>query len=375
MNILIAGDLCPDFRIAKLIEESQFQQILGNVRSVIELADYSLVNLECPVVTTPTAKPIIKNGPNLRTTFKGVELIKYAGFKGVTLANNHFMDFGNHGAAETLKACDSAGLDRVGAGMNVIEAASILYKKIENKIVAFINCCEHEFSIATDTIPGCNALNPIQQFYAIREASTKADYVIVIVHGGHEFYQLHSPRMKELYRYFIDCGADTVINHHQHCYSGYEVYCSKPIFYGLGNFLFDDTDRHTTWNQGYMVQLSFLSTGITFELFPYNQCNEKPSISFLTDEERNIFDNEIDKLNKIIVDDVTLTYEHQKWMDATGRWFELCLTPYSNRYLRILSGHGFLPKLLPLQKRLQIINYIDCESHRDRILQVLKKGI
>lgn len=375
MNILIAGDLCPGFRIAKLVEESLFQQILGNVRPVIESADYSLVNLECPVVTTSTAKPIIKNGPNLRTTFKGIELIKYAGFKGVTLANNHFMDFGYHGATETLKACNLAGLDRVGAGMNVVEAASILYKKIENKIVAFINCCEHEFSIATGTMPGCNALNPIQQFYTIREARIKADYVIVIVHGGHEFYQLPSPRMKELYRYFIDCGADTVINHHQHCYSGYEVYCNKPIFYGLGNFLFDNTERYTTWNQGYMVQLSFLPADITFELFPYNQCNEQPSVSLLAGEERKKFDNEIDKLNKIIADDTALSYEHQKWMDATERWFELQLTPYSNRYLQILCAHGFLPKFLPLQKRLRIINYIDCESHRDRILQVLKNGI
>lgn len=42
--------------------------------------------------------------------------------------------------------------------------------------------------------------------------------------------------MQEIYRFFVDIGADAVINHHQHCYSGYEVYKEKPIFYGLGNF-------------------------------------------------------------------------------------------------------------------------------------------
>ena len=42
--------------------------------------------------------------------------------------------------------------------------------------------------------------------------------------------------MKETYRFFVDCGADAVINHHQHCYSGYEYYKDKFICYGLGNF-------------------------------------------------------------------------------------------------------------------------------------------
>ena len=65
-------------------------------------------------------------------------------------------------------------------------------------------------------------------------------------------------RMKELYHYFVDAGADVVINHHQHCYSGYEEYKGSPIFYGLGNFLFDNSDfRPQPWNEGYLVELDF----------------------------------------------------------------------------------------------------------------------
>ena len=134
----------------------------------------------------------------------------------------------------------------------------ILYKEIGDKKLAVINCCEHEFSIATETTAGSNPLNPISQYYAIKEAKEKADYVLVIVHGGHEHYQLPSTRMQETYRFFIDVGADAVVNHHQHCYSGYEYYNGKPIMYGLGNFCFDEGLKKTKqWHEGYIVEISF----------------------------------------------------------------------------------------------------------------------
>ena len=98
-----------------------------------------------------------------------------------------------------------------------------MYKRKDGETLAIINCCEHEFSIADDDSAGANPLNPIQQYYKIKEARLNADYVLVIVHGGHEMYQLPSLRMVDTYRFFIDAGADAVVNHHQHCFSGYET--------------------------------------------------------------------------------------------------------------------------------------------------------
>jgi poly-gamma-glutamate synthesis protein (capsule biosynthesis protein) len=66
-----------------------------------------------------------------------------------------------------------------------------------------------------------------------------SNYTILIVHGGHETFEYPRPRMKKLYRYFIDVGVDVVIGHHTHCFSGHEIYKGKPIFYSLGNFVFD----------------------------------------------------------------------------------------------------------------------------------------
>ena len=75
-------------------------------------------------------------------------------------------------------------------------------------------------------------MNPISIYYDLLEARKNADIIICITHGGHEGYNLPSPRMQSLYRFSIDCGADVVVNHHQHCYSGYEQYHNGYIFFG-----------------------------------------------------------------------------------------------------------------------------------------------
>ena len=201
ISILVAGDLVPQKNVAEKFDKGSFGDVLGEVKPIVELSDFSLINLEAPVVEGK-GFPIKKAGPNLRCGKSVIEALRYAGFKAVTLANNHFYDYGEEGALTTMTYLTNAGISFVGAGKNLFEASQTLYQTIGNKSVAIINCCEHEYSIATDHTAGCNPLDPVSQYYAIREAKTKVDYVMVIVHGGIEGYQLPTPRMQEWYRFF-----------------------------------------------------------------------------------------------------------------------------------------------------------------------------
>lgn len=369
MKILIAGDFCPMDRVSKLIENEDYESVFGEVTGYTQQADYSIVNLEAPVVET-SSKPIEKCGPNLKCTSKAIKALKYAGFKMITLANNHFYDYGDDGVKQTLNACKKEGIDIVGGGMNLFEAANIFYKEFRGSKFAIINCCEHEFSIATETSGGSNPINPIQQYYAIQEAAKNADKVIVITHGGHEMFQLPSPRMKETYRFFVDAGADAVINHHQHCYSGYEVYKGVPIFYGLGNFCFDWTGKQNSiWNEGYMVILQ-IDDDMKFELIPYIQGDKNSGIRIL--EDKNSFDSRILGLNTIIANDKLLKSEHQKWMNQTSKRYKLALEPYQNRYLAALYIKGLLPSFITKKKKLRLLNYLECEAHLERIINTLR---
>lgn len=370
MKILVAGDFCPQNRVSQQIDKGDYESVLGKAREVTAKVDYSIVNFECPV-TKGGEKPIIKQGPNLQCSSKGIEAVKWAGFDCVTLANNHFRDYGDEGVKNTIVACRSTGIDTVGGGNNLPEASAILYKQIGEHTLAIINCCEHEFSIATDERGGANPLNPVQQYYAIQRAKQEADYVLLIVHGGHEHWQLPSPRMKETYRFFIDAGADAVVNHHQHCYSGYEVYNGKPIFYGLGNFCFDRSGKWSNkWYEGYLLMLSFEESGVGYELYPYLQCKGAPSVSLL---EQNAFDGKLAELNSIIQDDKRLVEETGKYYASAQEKMEEVFEPLSGRYYLAGKRRGWLPSLISKKRKFLAENLICCESHRDKMLYYLNK--
>ena len=248
--------------------------------------------------------------------------------------------------------------------------------------MAIINCCEHEFSIATAEHCGSNPLNPIQQYYAIHEAKKKGDYVLVIVHGGVEHYQLPTPRMQETYRFFIDAGADAVVNHHQHCYSGYEIYRGKPIFYGLGNLYFDRSDkRNSIWNEGFLLELSF-GKGLgdegmkglmetLFRLIPYHQCDAEAKVVMCNEEGKKDFEKNIAKLNAIIADSAELQARYEKLKDESRMRYRGHMEPYRSRIARYLFRKGWLPSFM--RKKYTVIeNMIQCESHRERLIDALK---
>ncbi len=374
MKILIAGDFCDNGRISDILENNMYKSLFGKTIDVIHDSDVSIVNFEFPIVFN-SEHPISKCGPNLKGQKNAVNAIKFAGFNVCTLANNHILDQGEECCVATKLYLEKNGIATVGVGDNIDKASMPLYCKNKNETIAIVNCCEHEFSVASKTTVGANPLNPIQQFYKIKEARNKANYVLVIVHGGHEHYQLPSPRMKETYRFFIDAGADAVVNHHQHCYSGYEIYNEKPIFYGLGNFLFDWKGRRDEpWNEGFMVSIDFNGEKAPqFVIYPYVQCNDLPSVNLMNEQQKSLFETKINNLNNIIADDVQLTNKHEEWMTTGKRVFQKIFEPYSGKILSVLYRHSILPSFITKRKRNQILDYINCESHLDKLRFIMKK--
>ena len=376
MKIVVAGDFCPNERVVPLLQKGSFETVLGSIRETVSRADYSLVNLECPVCFG-SEQPIEKCGANLCCSEQGIMAVKWAGFKGVTLANNHFYDYGDIGVSNTIRCCEDNKLDYVGGGLNLKAASLTLYKKLGDKILAIINCCEHEFSIATEESGGSNPLNPITQYYAIKEARHKADYILVIVHGGNEYYQLPSPRMKETYRFFIDAGADAVVNHHQHCYSGAEIYNGKPIIYGLGNLCFDETnDYGRIWNEGYLAIIDFTDMGVDLHTKPYVQCEINPDVRWMSQSEEETFRNHVNKLNGIIADDFELNSKYNDFLKSFNRVIGSLLEPYSSRIAKGLYRRHLLPSIINDKRKLLLQGFIQCESHLPKIMKFLtnRKG-
>lgn len=370
MRIFIAGDIVPRNRTIKLFKHKNKEALFGPFLNHLKNADVSICNMECPVVKTHSS-PIQKSGPALSTSRETLETIKESGFKVVTLANNHFFDMGQVGVRDTIDVCDEIGLLHVGGGINKDLARKILYIENKGEKLALINVCEHEFSIANNSHGGSNPIDMFDTFEDIKAAQSCADFVVVIVHGGVEHYQFPTPYMKRLYRHFISMGADAVINHHQHCFSGYEVYQGRPIFYGLGNFQFDSHKANvkpTSWNVGYAVELALGNETISYKLIPYVQNAEEVGFQLIKDEN---FMHDIDRINSVIIDDVLLDKTFEKYVLANEREILIGLLPFKSRIINALIRRGYLSFLFKNNKY-SVKNMLCCESHLEKLKKIFE---
>lgn len=371
VNIFITGDFAPTYRVLDLIQSGEYQLMYNDILPVIRKADIAITNLEVPLIEAGT--PIKKTGPNLKAPIKSVEALRFAGFNMVTLANNHIMDFGWEGLRSTMEICKMHDIKYIGAGKDLSEAQAIRYIEFNDSVIAFVNITENEWSTTQGDEPGANPLNEIRQYYQVSEAKRNSNYVILIIHGGHEAYGLPSPRMKKLYRYFIDIGADAVIGHHTHCYSGHEVYNGMPIIYSLGNFIFDSRNfrNDSEWNRGCAVMLKFQNDKVDFELVPYRQCDKTVGVSLLNFNERKAFLEEAENKSLLIQDDKKLAIHFEKFVQSQAQLYFSFLEPIKNRFLLAAMNRGILPRLINSTQKRLLLNLIRSEAHRNILLDLL----
>lgn len=374
MKVLIAGDFSPRACGVEVINKKEYEGKFEGIRELTKKSDFSILNFETNI-STSNCSPIRKHGPNLTTIPQSLDFIKYLGFNVVTLANNHFYDYGEIAVDNTLKILDDKNVKHVGGGRNIKEAGKILYLKKDKEILAVINACEHEFSIADEDRGGSNPLNVISIYHSIIDAKKYADYILCIIHGGHEHFQFPSLRMQEWYRFFIDIGADVVVNHHQHCYSGMEIYKGKPIYYGLGNFLFDCVEQKSIslWNEGILVDIDFSDKLIETSVIPYIQCFNDFSIDF--DVDGSTFKSKFNELNRVISNRKVLALNNKEFYLEKSKNYTNIFEPYIGRFLRSAYWHGLLPSFITEKRKFSIRNYIECESHLDALREVIQSLI
>lgn len=374
VRINIAGDFCvtPSYTDKELLSAS--------IREVYNHADINIVNLECPVNKHGDKHKIVKHGPHLQTTDEIFSLLKQLNVTAVTLANNHILDYGTEGLASTIEGCKKNNIQYVGVGDNLKEAGRYLIIEKNDLKIAIINFCENEWSIATDETAGASPLDIIDNSKQIQKAKASADIVLVIVHGGNEYYNLPSPRMVKQYRYFAELGASAVISHHTHCVSGYEIYNGVPIFYGLGNILFTKHSEQPGWFKGLTVQL-IVEKGqpVKFNLVPTEQTINNYVLTALNGDDKKTALKEIEECNSIITDEKKLAAAWNELIEKRSAQYLYnfsAVPAMPGKYVRSgLRRFGFVNKLLPKKYLTGVINYISCEAHLDVATAVLKKKL
>jgi hypothetical protein len=370
MKIIIAGDLfiADDFRSQDLIDKS--------VIDLFETADYKIVNLEAPITEDNPKNKIIKTGPHLRMSSNTImPYLHHLKIDAVTMANNHILDYGYKGVKDTFKELVDHKIKYIGAGNDLTEAKKPLSLHKDGMKIAILNFCENEWSIAKEELPGANPMNLIDNSIQIREAKASHDKVIVIVHGGHEYYNLPSPRMQKQYRFYAEQGADIVVGHHTHCISGNEVHKGVPIYYSLGNFLFTSQSTIEDWYTGLVLEVNIEKGNLTSQLHPLVQQKETFELSLLNGKKREDIMKRISKYNAIIADEEKLKSEWNNYVDTKYDVYLNYWSPFSfisNRYVRgVLNRLGI--KGLNKKGIVLALNLMRCEAHADMSKEVNKK--
>ena len=232
----------------------------------IPLSDYLFVNLEGPIFKgrdLPLSIPL-KAGPILINE----NLPMYKNKVIYNLANNHFNDLGISVSFQTIKEIISTSSLFVGFGLDNFESRKPLIVDVHDRKVGIISFCETQFGESGLTKAGV-ANYGVWVNYEIVKLRKEVDYLIISSHFGVEDVPWPTPFIVDLYRSFIDLGANLVVGHHPHMPQGYENYKNGLIAYGLGNFAVNPTK----WNCQYMgtkslaIKLNFdITVGFTEEI-------------------------------------------------------------------------------------------------------------
>jgi poly-gamma-glutamate synthesis protein (capsule biosynthesis protein) len=229
----------------------------GQMREYLRSADLTLANLENPVVEDAIWHPDA-------TTFTGdlrlLPILGQAGIDGVSLGNNHILDAGVPGLAETMEHLRDAGISYTGAGMDLASAREPMVFDLGGTSVGVLNyqgVPSYDWAWANETTPGTAPLQADVMLEDVKRLRQEVDLLVVMPHWGNEYLATPEPGQVELAHAVMDAGADLIVGDHAHWPKGIEMYEGKPIFYGTGNFLFDQSWSEET------------STGIFAEITLY----------------------------------------------------------------------------------------------------------
>lgn len=347
MKILIGGDIVPKAdEVKQLFIDGETRALFGDVCDLIKSADRTIINLECALTNSDNEIP--KFGPCLKADPRTADTLKKLGVTDVALSNNHVFDFGIEGLKETMDSLKRAGLPYMGVGENDTDSRKPYVIEQGGKKIGIIDVCEHEYSYALPNRIGANPYDPYLTMQDIRELKKSTDFLIVLYHGGKEFCRYPSPRLRNLCREMVLCGADVVLTQHSHCIGCYEEYEGGHILYGQGNFHFCWQGHKEMWYTSLLVELEIDKT-LSIKFIP------------LVTYEKGIDVAKGEKA-KEIMDAFKIRNEellNGKWRDG---WHAFCES-VKDMYSGALKGLE-MPETTEHQLQ-NFAHYLDCEAHTD----------
>ncbi|MBR0265453.1 MAG: CapA family protein [Prevotella sp.] len=279
LSIVFTGDILLDRGVRRVINQHGVGHLFSDgVDSVFRSAQLVVGNLECPA--TKIDAPVFK-----RFIFRGepewLDTLRQHGITHLNLANNHSIDQGREGLLDTRRNIVEAGMTPMGAGENMQEASEPVLLASRPRNVWFVPSLRlalENYAYLPDK--PCVSQEPmdslIRRVYRLREADSTA-VIIVSLHWGGEHTLKPVPRQRLEAHQLILAGADALICHHTHTLQTIETFMGKPIYYSIGNFIFDPTKPLNA--KACIVRLEVTQDSVQAETIPVEIRNCTPYLA------------------------------------------------------------------------------------------------
>ncbi|MFA7377551.1 MAG: CapA family protein [Patescibacteria group bacterium] len=267
LRFMFFGDVMLDRNVANVLEKKNMEELLAGLSSkddYFKKSDIISANLE-GAVTNEGKHYAPVNLYDFAFPVERLTGLEQRGFNYFTLANNHFLDQGERGVKESRENLAKENFYFSGAPDAKIDDFSRIDVKIEDKKVALI-----ELSMVYNHFSREKAIALLSQ------TKNEVDLIIVNIHWGNEYEHLFNRYQQEVGHYLIEEGADIIIGHHPHVVQGMEIYQGKPIFYSLGNFIFDQYFSIPT-QTGLALYLEIDEEELIFKFFPFSSKQSAPT--------------------------------------------------------------------------------------------------
>lgn len=266
LTIVWAGDTMIGDAALTVAEERGYDWPLAGVSDLLD-ADVCVLNHEAPITTI--ARPYV---PNKSYAYAAAPVaasaLASAGVDVLGLGNNHAMDMGPEGLADTLEHAQAAGLAAFGADTDQTGAERPLLIRGGDVTVGVVALGKGYGSdvMAGRARAGTIAMSEatIARGHALARKAG-ADYVVAFVHWGENYVPGVMPDQHRVATWFSEAGYDLVIGHGPHVAQQATIIDGMPVFYSLGNFVFGTGGRFTdvATGHGLVLTTAFTADGLT----------------------------------------------------------------------------------------------------------------
>jgi poly-gamma-glutamate synthesis protein (capsule biosynthesis protein) len=261
--LLFVGDIMVGRFVETLAEKYNNPSFMFASTSDFLKRHIVIANLEGTIPLLHNKTPI--NGFSFSFASSAPLVLKENGITAVSLANNHSYDNGKVGYEETVNNLKENGVISFG-GYDQKENVFIT-KLADKKVVVY-------------GITMISSLWDEQETLFVTSKIVnehKDDHVIAFIHWGDEYVTQNKYQRDFAYK-LIDRGVDTVVGSHPHIVQGIELYKEKPIFYSLGNFIFDQYWR-SDLEDGYMLRMLYATSSVIYEIIPIHSQKSVPFLA------------------------------------------------------------------------------------------------